>query len=102
MRGFFLGIGNTRSTIRHLAVTLSFAAGSIAITAVAWLTYMSVQGIADDAAGIEWASVGALVFSYATLSGLLVDSIRWVSARLWRDDPLIRRQSQHNFDHRLA
>ena len=79
---FLLGTENTRSKISNFGVTLSFAAGSIAVTAIVWLSDPAVLGTADSAAAIEWIRVGAFIFSYATLSGMMVDFLRWVGARL--------------------
>ncbi len=100
--GILLGNENTRTTIRNFGVTLSFAAGSIAVTAIVWLIDSSVLGTADATPAIEWVRVGTLIFSYAVLSGILVDSLRWIGARLLRDNPLIRRQARQTFKHRLT
>ncbi len=70
-----------------LGVTVAFAVGSIATT----VGLAIVLGLTDPQyASVplsRWMDFGLELFTYALVSGLVVDTIRFVAKALWSGDP---------------
>ena len=73
-----MGTETRRSILRRLAVTVAFAAGSIAVTLGVYAVYLLDETAAARLAGVDWALVGSVIFGNAVVAGLAADVIRFV------------------------
>lgn len=88
--------------LRHLAVTIAFAMGSIAVTAGIRVLYLFDEANAFRSTDVDWLLVGLVTFGSAVVAGLSVDAIRLVAFCMWSARPLPRQQYNHFSKGRLG
>ena len=78
-----LGKPMTKTILRLFATSLAFVGAAIAISVFMWAVEATGHELVPGHQVEDWFKQGSFIVMYALLAGLLVDTIRWLTAVAW-------------------